>query len=375
MNKIKIIILLIITTITLTGCSYTELNKLAIVSALGIDYKNGQYELTAQVMDIKKQDTGTKEKSIIYETKGETIGKAIRNLSEKYPKTVYLGHVEIIILGKETAEEKINDIFDYVMRSPEVRSTGYVLINREQSAKLTLEPENEKEESFATEQIKSSLESATKRSGTVYLITFEEFLQTYLKKGVDPVVPLIKIDKKNGNETSDTVITNLAVIKDGKIKKSLNEQQSIAYNTINNNYYDIVITPKYKGKTFGAVIFNPNSKIETKIKSNNISVIIDIKVEAKLNELNKDINPNNDKTNKELESLIETELKEYVISLINYSKETNTDVLGIKNNIYKNYPKEYKKYKHSNLYNISNIKINIDANIYRSGNTNKGAIR
>ena len=181
MNKIKIIILLIITTITLTGCSYTELNKLAIVSALGIDYKNGQYEITAQVMDIKKQDTGTKEKSIIYETKGETIGKAIRNLSEKYPKTVYLGHVEIIILGKETAEEKINDIFDYVMRSPEVRSTGYVLINREQSAKLTLEPENEKEESFATEQIKSSLESTTKRSGTVYLITFEEFLQTYLK--------------------------------------------------------------------------------------------------------------------------------------------------------------------------------------------------
>lgn len=374
MKKIKLIIILIVLAITLTGCSYTELNKLAIVSALGIDYVDGEYEITAQVMDVKKLDTGAEENSIIYEAKGKTIGKAIRNLSEKYPKTVYLGHVEIIILGKETAEEKISDIFDYVMRSPEVRSTGYVLINKDQSAKLTLEPENEKEKSFATEQIKSSLESATKRSGTVYLITFEEFLQTYLQKGIDSVVPLIKIDKKHGNETSNTVITDLAVIKNGKIMKSLNEKQSIAYNTINNNYYDIVITPKYNGKPCGLIIFNPNSKVKTIIKDNSIEVELDIKVEAKVNELNEKINPNSDKTNRELEKVIEKELSGYVTSLIDYSKETNTDIIGIGNSIYKNYPKDYKKYANKDLYTISKIKINVDANIYRSGNTNKGAI-
>lgn len=374
MKRIKLLILLIITVITLSGCSYTELNKLAIVSALGIDYKDGMYEITAQVMDIKKQDTGTEENSIIYESQGKTIGKAIRNLSEKYPKTVYLGHVEIIILGKETAEQKISDIFDYIMRSPEVRSTGYVLINKEQSAKLTLEPENEKEKSFATEQIKSSLESATKRSGTVYLMTFEDFLQNYLQKGKDPVVPLIKIDKKHGNETSDTVITNLAVIKNGKILQSLNEEQSIAYNTINNNYYDIVITPKYNGSPCGIVIFNPESKIKTDIKNNNVNVEINIKVEAKLNELNEKSNPNTDITNKRLEKIVEKELKKYVTSLLIYSKNTNTDVIGIGNNIYKNYPKDYKKYANKNLYVISKIKVNVDANIYRSGNTNKGAI-
>lgn len=374
MKRIKLLILLIITVITLSGCSYTELNKLAIVSALGIDYKDGMYEITAQVMDIKKQDTGTEENSIVYESQGKTIGKAIRNLSEKYPKTVYLGHVEIIILGKETAEQRISDIFDYIMRSPEVRSTGYVLINKEQSAKLTLEPENEKEKSFATEQIKSSLESATKRSGTVYLMTFEDFLQNYLQKGKDPVVPLIKIDKKHGNETSDTVITNLAVIKNGKILQSLNEDQSIAYNTINNNYYDIVITPKYNGDPCGIVIFNPESKIKTEIKNNNVNVEINIKVEAKLNELKEKSNPNTDITNKRLEKIVEKELKKYVTSLLIYSKNTNTDVIGIGNNIYKNYPKDYKKYANKNLYAISKIKVNVDANIYRSGNTNKGAI-
>ena len=373
MKKVKLIILIIFP-IILSGCSYTELNKLAIVSALGVDYIDGKYEITAQVMDVKKLDTGAEENSIIYEAQGETIGKAIRNLSEKYPKNVYLGHVEIIILGKEVAEQKINDIFDYVMRSPEVRSTGYVLINKDQSAKITLEPENEKEKSFATEQIKSSLESATKRSGTVYLITFEELLQSYLQRGIDPVVPLIKIDKKHGNETSNTIITGLATIKNGKIMKSLSEEQSIAYNTINNNYYDIVITPKYNNKPCGLIIFNPNSKVKTEIKNNNINVEIDIKVEAKVNELNEKANPNSDKINRELEKAIEKELSSYVTSLINYSKETNTDILGIGNSIYKNYPKDYRKYLKTKLYEISKIKINIDANIYRSGRINEGAI-
>ena len=65
MKKIKII-LLIIMLLSLSGCNYIELNKLAIVSSLGIDYKDNKYEITAQVMDVqKKTDGSVNEKSII----------------------------------------------------------------------------------------------------------------------------------------------------------------------------------------------------------------------------------------------------------------------------------------------------------------------
>lgn len=371
MKKIKIIFLIIVL-LSLTGCSYVELNKMAIVSALGIDYKNKEYQITAQVMDIKKTEgNGSIQTSLIYEASGKTIGQAIRNLSEKYPKTVYLGHLEIIILGKEVAENKINDIFDFIFRSPEVRATGNVLINKEQTAKETLKPENEKENSFATEQIKSSLENATKRTGTVKLITFEDLLQDYLKKGIDPVVPLIKISK-NSNETSNTIISTLAVLNNNKIQKEFTKEESIAYNTLNENYDDVVITPKYKNQTIGVILFNPTSKIETKIKNNEIYTNINIQVETKINEVNQKINPNDKQTNKELENIIKNEIESYIKSLIIYSKDTNSDILGIENNIYKNYYKEYSKYKNKNLY--QNIKINVKTKIYRSGNSNKGAI-
>ena len=39
MKKIKIILILVLT-ILISGCSYKELNDLAIASALGIDYEN-----------------------------------------------------------------------------------------------------------------------------------------------------------------------------------------------------------------------------------------------------------------------------------------------------------------------------------------------
>lgn len=368
----RIIALIILIVFTLTGCNYIELNKLAIVSALGIDYKNNQYEITAQVMDIQKTEgNNTKQESLIYEASGKTIGKAIRNLSEKYPKTIYLGHLEIIILGKEVTEEKTDDTFDFLIRSPEVRSTGNILVNKYQSAKETLNPKNEKDNSFATEQIKSSLENATKRTGTVKMITFEELLQEYLQKGIDPVIPLIKINNNNSN-TSNTIIANLAPLKDNKIQKELDEKQSIAYNTINRNYEDIVITTTYNNKTIGVILFNPTSKTETEIKKGRITTNINITVEAKPNELTQKINPNNKKTKKELEKIIAKEIESYIKSLIDYCKETNSDILGLKNNIYKNHYKQYNKYKDKNIYHISNININIKTKIYRSGSINKG---
>ena len=54
-------IIILISILLLTGCSYIELNKLAIVSALGIDYKDNKYEVTAQVMDIQKTENSIKE--------------------------------------------------------------------------------------------------------------------------------------------------------------------------------------------------------------------------------------------------------------------------------------------------------------------------
>ena len=99
----KKIIILTIITLLMSGCSYVELNDLAIASAIGIDYEDNEFKLTAQIMDIKSSNSGmTEENTLIYEASGKTIAKAIRNFSIRYPKNVYLGHLEFLVINSDT---------------------------------------------------------------------------------------------------------------------------------------------------------------------------------------------------------------------------------------------------------------------------------
>ena len=370
----KKIIILTLITFLMSGCSYVELNDLAIVSAIGIDYEDNEFKLTAQIMDIKSSDSGmTEENTLIYEASGPTIAKAVRNFSIRYPKNVYFGHLEFLIINSETATKKIDDIFDYFMRSPEVRSLSYVVITKDEKAKEILNPKNESKGSFPIEGLKTVLLDATKRNGTIYDLTLEELLSFYLKKGIDPVVPLIKTSKEKGMTASTTVIKELAPLKNKKVLKSLNEKESIAYNTINNNYYDIVINCKHKNKDFSTLIYNPKSSIDLKIKDKKPEVTINIKLESKIIESDNKIDLTKSKNQKMIKKRVDKELKTYIQSLINYSKENNADTLGLGNMIYKNYFKDYNKYKDKNIYEIANFKIEIDNKMYRYGNINKGA--
>lgn len=370
----KKIIILTIITLLMSGCSYVELNDLAIASAIGIDYEDNEFKLTAQIMDIKSSNSGmTEENTLIYEASGKTIAKAIRNFSIRYPKNVYLGHLEFLVINSDTTAKKIDDIFDYFMRSPEVRSLTYVVVTKDEKAKDILNPKNESKGSFPIEGLKTVLLDATKRNGTIYDLTLEELLSFYLKKGIDPVVPIIRSSNEKGMTASATIIEELAPLKDKKVLKSLDTKQSIAYNTINNNFYDIVINCKHENKDFSALIYNPKSSVDLKIKDKKIDVTINVKVESKIIEIDKKVDLTKPKNQKTIEKKVDKELKTYIQSLIDYSKENNADVLGLGNMIYKNHFKDYEKYKDKNIYEIANFNIKIDNKMYRYGNINKGA--
>ena len=64
-------------------------------------------------------------------------------------------------------------------------------------------------------------------------------------------------------------------------------------------------------------------------------------------------------------------INSYINDLINFNIENNTDVLGLKNIIYKKYHKSYKKFKDKNIYEIAKININTNVHLYKYGNIYK----
>ena len=370
----KIIILIISLIFLCTGCTYSEINDLAIANSVGIDYEDGIYTITLQIMDLNTESNRSSnidENTLMYVGKGNSIPTAIRNISLKYPNTVYLGHLELMVIGKGMVEYNIEKTFDYFMRSPEARSETYLLISTKYKANEILDTNDENKESFPTRDIITTIENSTKRNGRINEVSMEDFIATNLKKGIDPIVPVIKESKNPNKDFKNTKIIGMSVFKNNKLIDILDDKAIIAYNIINNNYQDIIINTKYKDDKASIILINPKNNFKVKVNANELNIYININTDAYLVDGN-NIELTDDKTLKILEDSLNTELKKYVDSLISFSKISKTDILGVKNKIYKFYTNKYDLYKDSNVYESANIIVNTNAKLFRYGNSNTG---
>lgn len=366
-------ILLVLITFLLTGCSYVELNDLAIADALGIDYVDNKYIVSAQVMNLKKEGSDqTTGSSILYIGKGESISTAIRNISLEYPKTLYLSHLELLIIGEGVIENGIDKTFDYFLRSPETRNDALLIVCPKNKASDILNPDVNKEEEFPSKDIITTIENSMERNGKVVALNFEEFISTYLQEGISPVASSITINKEEDKKI--TLLTGISTFNKNKYMGNLTNNSGIAYNIINNNFYDIVLKTKYKNSPLSISVFNPKSDLNINIKNDKLTVKIDIDLEGHILETERKIKVTDKKVLEEIENNTIKDIKKYIKELIHFSKEKNTDILGIGNNIYKFNHKEYKKYKDKNLYEDTKFNINVNVKIYRYGNTHTGTI-
>ena len=368
MKKIKIIFLIIIT-LFISGCSYKELNDLAIASALGIDYENNEYIISAQVMELKKKENEDLSTALIYSGKGKSISEALRNISLKYPNSLYLGHLELIILGKGEIEHGINNSLDYFIRTSDARNDALVLISTKNSAYEIINPNEEKKEEFPVKDIVTTIKNSKEKNGLVIETNYEELIKNYLEHGISQTLTQIENITTENNEYKDTVLSNIGVFDNYYYKGELDKKSAIAYNLINNNFNDISIDITYDKKLVSVSLINPKSKLNLKLKNDKISVDINVNIEEGILNINDKNNLLEKKFLLEIEDKTKKEIEKYINNLINFNKEHDTDLLGLKNIIYKKHNKEYKNYKDKNIYDITDFNIKINVYLYRYGNT------
>ena len=55
-KKLLLTLIILTTLFFMSGCSYKELNDLAIASAIGIDYENNEFIITSQILNFQKSE-------------------------------------------------------------------------------------------------------------------------------------------------------------------------------------------------------------------------------------------------------------------------------------------------------------------------------
>ncbi|QOS76811.1 Ger(x)C family spore germination protein [Paenibacillus sp. JNUCC31] len=119
--------------ILLTGCwDSKEVQSINFITGIGIDYADNHYIAYAQLIDfssIAKQEGPTsREASDIWVGRGEgtTLSMAINDLYQTSQQQTLWTHVKAIVLSKNALDGRLEDIFNTLLHSGQMRYTPWI---------------------------------------------------------------------------------------------------------------------------------------------------------------------------------------------------------------------------------------------------------
>ena len=360
-SMIKRITILLILCVFLSGCwNRRELNELAITMALGIDKDDDGFLVSAQAVvptEVSMNAGKGGSPVTLFQAKGETVHEAIRKMTKKSSRKIYPGHLRMLVLSEELAEDGIGKPLDIISRDWEMRADFYVVIAEDITAHEVLNIQTPLEAIPASKMF-HTLRVAEKNWASTTGITLDELIVDIESMGKEAVVTGIQVHGKAKDGASkqnvetitpstELIYDNLSVFKKDKLVGWLTEDESKAYNGITNKVKNTVstISCPTDGKADIEVL-----RYDTDVKGNVINgspeVNLDIKIEANISALECQFDINKIESIDILEKIFEKEIKETVNNTIEVVQEKyESDIFGFGNSIHRSNPKEWEKLK------------------------------
>lgn len=345
----KKILILLIMIFSLTGCKdYIEINDLAILTGIVIDYTDDMYEVTAQLI-VNDKKSNTK----VFTTKSSSINEAIAELSKLSNKEVFISHLKVLILTDNIIKNNI-DFKDYFLRSSKSKMNFYVyVINEDIKDKvLNIYKENDGSSIYLEKMMKFNQNIFSSSTP----LKFTEYAYYTLEKGYTNIYPKIDIVKNNDKEV--LYLSNLTTFKDDK-EFELSENESIFYNILTNKANKSSLTINCDENTFSIEI----QDIKTKFKLNDNKIYINNKSKTKIVDYKCKYDLNKKETIEKLINLTNNYIEANINDLLKFIKKNDTDIIGIGNYIYKHKLKSYNKEYLSNI----NFEVKSNTNITSVG--------
>lgn len=349
MKKIIVLMSLIF---LLTGCyDNIELNDLAIISGIGIDYKDNEYYLTYEILSDTKTEDNSEMLSYTVNGSGKSISEAFINTNYKVSRKTYFAHLNILMLSEKIINGHLDKITDYILRDNSIRSDFKVLVANGTTPEKILNS-NDKNHPVVSEEIVKLIDNEKYNNNLVIGETFREITAKLISEENDVILNTISLDNQ------DIFINNSYIFKDFKYQDTLSTKNSSLYNLLTKNVSAVEFDKTYDK---GNVTITVNSSDFT-IKVLKDKIIVNSNLEAKILENNAEFNLKDTfsyKTlNKDFGKLIEQDIKEFIKIL----QRNKSDILGLQEKYYKNTRK-----KNQGLWTSAEIEVNVNLKINTKG--------
>ena len=342
--KFLILAVLIITnSIYFCGCwNYKDIEKSLIISGLAIDKnKTGdKYLITVEVLDFemgKEAKQGTR----FIESEGKTLFDAVRNAINIVGKKLYWAHANIAIVSEEIAKEGLIPVLDFMYRDSEVRTEMNILISKEKTARELLMQEMLLSQA-SSDNIHNMLDEQN-TSGKFPNVLVYKLINCI--ENENAVLPAVELKEILGKKT--TVITSTAIFKDDKLIGYINIDESqallFARNEIKGGLITFGIDNNDKTDKISLEIFKSKTKVKPNYVNNELTMDIDINVDASIAELQTSTDYISGKNFEKLKKSAEKDVKTSVENLIQKAQlEYNADIFGFGSKIKGDLPKVWK---------------------------------
>ncbi|WP_201007753.1 Ger(x)C family spore germination protein [Paenibacillus glycanilyticus] len=346
----------------LTGCwSRRELNELLIVLGVGVDWEDGRYLVSFQVVNpseiSNQQKRGDRPPSTLFQGRGKTLFEAARAVTAEAPRKVYAGHLQIYVIGEEAARRGINEIIDNVARDNEARMDFNIIVAKGTKAEnvLKLYTPVEKLPSYSMQQ---SLQTSEKNWAPTIAVTLDEAISKLSSQGSEIALTGIRVIGSPAiGETKQNVekflppsrfrYSGIAAFKEDRLIGWLNEKESRGYTDITNNLDSTSIAvPCGEQRYLGVEVTSSNSKIKTKVVNGNPEVEVSIRTEGNIVERTcTDVDLSDPATIKKLEGQTKQAILGNVEAAVQRAKELKSDIFGFGTQLEKEHPAYWNQVK------------------------------
>lgn len=343
----KLIFLPII--LLLAGCwDKNQPEQMYYIHGLGVDYKDGQYEIFAQIIDftnIAKSEQPNPEtaQAEVGKAKGRTLDEAFFNLYQSMDERLFYGFLEFVILSQNLAKEnKVEPIVNSFIRYRELRYTTWVYVTNTSLEEILLtSPIINKSLTLSKLSVPLNSYNQSSRIRPIYL---RELMIQLHEPSHEVKIPFIEVAENWAKEDEpDSVysISGYSIIgKTTGFKGNLlgDSSNGIQWLTNETNRSDVTVkTEGFEELYTTTTVDEVMSSVKPIVSGNSVQFDIDVQLSVQTNEM-----VDENKMNK-LKKAIENQVKKEIEETYKAALELDIDIYRLSEFLYRKNVKAWKE--------------------------------
>ncbi|PGY07760.1 Ger(x)C family spore germination protein [Bacillus sp. AFS031507] len=360
------------------------LNKISVISAIGIDKSKKGYFVTIQKYNpaASSKEGAAELGAYTYSAQGRTIPEAIDHIQNKFSRRIFLDSVGVVVLGESLVKsEGIAALSQYFLREPNFPSNIRFVISKGVKPDKLLQIVMPIQK-VSGNRLEEMLNLKRESWGNLSDMTADKINGMLLQNRTELTIPYVTIigraakgiSKSNIEKASPdsiVVIEGLAVFQHQRFSYWLSSQESNLYALTRTKIYDTTLVTKC-GKQTGYVTWKDTrskSDIHLLDKKGVPSFLLQVKIKAEVSDVSCNIVPSTVQAIAQLEHDAEHDLQKQINHLIAKTQNKKTDIDRFGETLYRKQPFRWNRIKNNwdSVYPTVPIRIRVRVDLIEPG--------